>query len=271
MYRRRGAPKGRTPLHFVAGLGLAPAAVILIHFGAQVDVRDADNLTPMHMASGYANAQTLRVLVAAGADHQVVGNNQGTPTEVVIALGDYQLTQWFNRTGAEKLKKKDEKLEKLKACLDVLDNIEEVRNEEKWDDIKVFIEYGMLTEDKFYEKAEKFLLLKNTKGECFTWEEYVEKVKPLQTDKNDKCDACRKLRLLTAPRQLRAPSLVSSSISAHSAFAGASSRSPNRLPSTNPRSLRLRTGCWSFLIALASTWRTRSRVTLKILPTSSSV
>ena len=58
--------------------------------------------------------------------------------------------------------------------------------EEKWDDIKVFIEYGMLTEDKFYEKAEKFLLLKNTEGECFTWEEYIEKVKPLQTDKNDK-------------------------------------------------------------------------------------
>lgn len=58
--------------------------------------------------------------------------------------------------------------------------------EEKWDDIKVFIEYGMLTEDKFYEKAEKFLLLKNTEGECYTWEEYLEKVKPLQTDKNDK-------------------------------------------------------------------------------------
>jgi hypothetical protein len=128
-------PKGRTPLHFVAGLGLAPAAVILIHFGAQVDIRDGDNLTPMHMASGYANAQTLRVLVAAGAEHQVVGNNQGTPTEVVIALGDYQLSQWFNRTGADKLKKKDDKLEKLKACLDVLDNIEEVRNEEKWEDI----------------------------------------------------------------------------------------------------------------------------------------
>ena len=41
--------------------------------------------------------------------------------------------------------------------------------------------------------------------------------------------------------------------------------------SRNPCSLRARTGCWSLRIALASTWRTRSRVTLKILPTSSSV
>lgn len=126
-------PKGRTPLHFVSGLGLAPAAVLLIHFGAQVDVRDGDGLSPIHMASGYGNAQTLKVLVAAGADTDSAAPNQGTPTQVVVALGDYQLTQFMNRTGAEKLKKKDEKLEKLKACLDVLDNIESVFVDADWD------------------------------------------------------------------------------------------------------------------------------------------
>jgi len=124
-------PNGRTPLHFVAGLGLAPAAVLLIHFGAQLDVRDRGNLTPMHMAAGYANAQTLRVLVAAGADDQLTGDDQGTPAQVIVALGDYQLSQFFNRTGADKLKKKDDKLEKLKGCLNVLDNIEDVREEGK--------------------------------------------------------------------------------------------------------------------------------------------
>ena len=58
--------------------------------------------------------------------------------------------------------------------------------EKKWDDLKVFVEYGMLTEDKFYEKGEKFALLKNTKGEALTIEDYLAKIKPLQTDKNDR-------------------------------------------------------------------------------------
>ena len=58
--------------------------------------------------------------------------------------------------------------------------------EEKWDDLKVFVEYGMLTEDKFYDKAEKFALLKTTKEEYFTIADFQEKVKPLQTDKDDK-------------------------------------------------------------------------------------
>lgn len=128
-------PNGRTPLHFVAGLGLAPAAVILIHFGAQLEARDKDGLTPMHMASGYANAQVLRVLVQAGASTDVVGKQQGKPVEVVVALGDYQLSQFRNRTGADKLKKKDDKLEKLKSCLDVLDNVEDVRSEQTWEEI----------------------------------------------------------------------------------------------------------------------------------------
>lgn len=58
--------------------------------------------------------------------------------------------------------------------------------EKKWDDLKVFVEYGMLTEDKFYDKAEKFALLKNTKDEYLTIADYIEKIKPIQTDKNDK-------------------------------------------------------------------------------------
>ncbi len=56
--------------------------------------------------------------------------------------------------------------------------------EKKWDDIKLFIEYGMLTEEKFYEKAEKFALLKNTDGKYFTFEEYEKLIKDNQTDKN---------------------------------------------------------------------------------------
>jgi len=58
--------------------------------------------------------------------------------------------------------------------------------ESKFEDLKVFIEYGMLTEDKFYEKAEKFLLLKNTDKKFFTLEEYIEKTKAIQTDKENK-------------------------------------------------------------------------------------
>ena len=58
--------------------------------------------------------------------------------------------------------------------------------ESKFEDLKVFIEYGMLTEDKFYEKAEKFTLLKNLEGNYLTIEEYIEKIKPLQTDKEGK-------------------------------------------------------------------------------------
>ncbi|MDB4344323.1 molecular chaperone HtpG [bacterium] len=58
--------------------------------------------------------------------------------------------------------------------------------ESKWNDIEVFIQYGNLTDDKFGERAEKFTLLKNTEGEFFTFEEYKEKVKDAQTDKDNK-------------------------------------------------------------------------------------
>ena len=58
--------------------------------------------------------------------------------------------------------------------------------EEKWNDIKVVIEYGMLSEDKFYEKAEKFALYPTVNGDFFTFEELKEVTKDLQTDKDDK-------------------------------------------------------------------------------------
>ena len=58
--------------------------------------------------------------------------------------------------------------------------------EQKWNDIKVVIEYGMLSEDKFYEKAEKFALYPTIDGSFFTLEELKEATKDLQTDKDDK-------------------------------------------------------------------------------------
>ncbi|MBU2650242.1 MAG: molecular chaperone HtpG [Bacteroidetes bacterium] len=56
--------------------------------------------------------------------------------------------------------------------------------EEKWDDIRVFIEYGMITEEKFYERAEKFSLFKNIDSKYFTFDEYRTHIKKNQTDKN---------------------------------------------------------------------------------------
>ncbi|MDG1652410.1 MAG: molecular chaperone HtpG [Flavobacteriaceae bacterium] len=58
--------------------------------------------------------------------------------------------------------------------------------EEKWNDIKVVIEYGMLSEDKFFEKAEKFALFPTTEGDYFTFEELTEALKEHQTDKDEK-------------------------------------------------------------------------------------
>ena len=56
--------------------------------------------------------------------------------------------------------------------------------EKKWDNLKLFIDYGMITEEKFYEKAAKFALLKNTDDKYFTYEEYEKLIKENQTDKN---------------------------------------------------------------------------------------
>jgi molecular chaperone HtpG len=57
--------------------------------------------------------------------------------------------------------------------------------EEKWSDIGLFVKYGMISEEKFYEKGKDFVLLNNTQNEYFTLDEYKEKVKTAQTDKND--------------------------------------------------------------------------------------
>uniref|UniRef100_UPI004048D9C1 molecular chaperone HtpG n=1 Tax=Algoriphagus sp. TaxID=1872435 RepID=UPI004048D9C1 len=57
--------------------------------------------------------------------------------------------------------------------------------EEKWNDIGLFVKYGMISEEKFYEKGKEFTLLKNTKEAYFTLDEYREKVLATQTDKNE--------------------------------------------------------------------------------------
>jgi molecular chaperone HtpG len=57
--------------------------------------------------------------------------------------------------------------------------------EKKWDDINIFVKYGVISDEKFYDKAKEFSLLKNVDGQYFTFEEYREKVKVNQTDKND--------------------------------------------------------------------------------------
>lgn len=56
--------------------------------------------------------------------------------------------------------------------------------EKKWDDIKLFITYGMISDEKFYERAEKFSLFKTVDGKYFTFEEYETLIKENQTDKN---------------------------------------------------------------------------------------
>jgi molecular chaperone HtpG len=74
----------------------------------------------------------------------------------------------------------------------VADKLEEIYKkdrkdfESKWEDIKIFVQYGMLSEDKFYEKAQKFALLKSADGTYSTFEEYASKVKANQTDKDNK-------------------------------------------------------------------------------------
>ena len=72
----------------------------------------------------------------------------------------------------------------------VADRLQELFNtmrpdyEGKWDDLKIFIQYGMLTDEKFAEKAANFMLWKSIEGKYYTAEEYTEKVKDMQTDKD---------------------------------------------------------------------------------------
>jgi molecular chaperone HtpG len=77
------------------------------------------------------------------------------------------------------MKKVSDKLEEI-----FKNNREEF--EKKWDDIKVFIEYGMISETKFYERGEKIALLKNTEGKYFTFPEYKKHIEKTQTDKDKK-------------------------------------------------------------------------------------
>ncbi|MDD5508864.1 MAG: molecular chaperone HtpG [Bacteroidales bacterium] len=58
--------------------------------------------------------------------------------------------------------------------------------EKKWEDIKLFIEYGMISDEKFYERARTFTLLKNTEGRYFTLDDYAAHIKDTQTDKDKK-------------------------------------------------------------------------------------
>ena len=57
--------------------------------------------------------------------------------------------------------------------------------EEKWDDLKLFINYGMLSEESFYDKAKDFALFKDTEGKYFTFDEYKALIEASQKDKND--------------------------------------------------------------------------------------
>ncbi|NPA68385.1 MAG: molecular chaperone HtpG, partial [Chlorobi bacterium] len=72
----------------------------------------------------------------------------------------------------------------------VADRLKEIFNKEredfekKWNDLRIFIQYGMLSDEKFYEKAEKFFLLENTEHKFFTFEEYRKLTEANQTDKD---------------------------------------------------------------------------------------
>ena len=73
---------------------------------------------------------------------------------------------------------------KVADSLQKLYNDDRKAFEEKWDDLKIFIEYGVLTEEKFWDRAEKFILIKNSEGNFFNLEEYHNLVSGSQTDKD---------------------------------------------------------------------------------------
>ena len=73
---------------------------------------------------------------------------------------------------------------KVASRLEELFKADRADFEKKWDDIKIFIEYGMLTDEKFCDAAMKFALLRDTEGKYFTLEEYRTLVEPTQTDKD---------------------------------------------------------------------------------------
>ncbi|MDX9905436.1 MAG: molecular chaperone HtpG [Bacteroidales bacterium] len=77
-------------------------------------------------------------------------------------------------------------MKKVSEKLEELFKKDRAAFEAKWDDIKVFIEYGMISEEKFYEKATSFVLLKNNDGKYFTLDEYKTLIEPSQKDKDNK-------------------------------------------------------------------------------------
>ena len=88
----------------------------------------------------------------------------------------------------------DENVKKISGYITkkVADRLEEIFRDErtsleaKWDNLKLFIEYGMLSDEKFCERALKFALLKNTDGKFFSFDEYRKAVGDMQTDKDKK-------------------------------------------------------------------------------------
>ena len=88
----------------------------------------------------------------------------------------------------------DENVKKISTYITkkVADRLEEIFKDErpelekKWDNLKLFIEYGMLSDEKFCDRALKFALLKNTDGKFFSFDEYKEAIKGAQTDKDKK-------------------------------------------------------------------------------------
>lgn len=87
----------------------------------------------------------------------------------------------------------DQNVKKISSHISkkVADKLEEIskKNHEdflkKWDDLKVFIEYGMLSDEKFYERMKDVYVFKNTDGEFYNFEDYKKKISPLQTDKDN--------------------------------------------------------------------------------------
>ena len=90
-----------------------------------------------------------------------------------------KIAQHISKKVADKL----EEMSKAKVA-EGSDTPDKTALEEKWDDIKIFVEYGMLTEEKFCERALKFALLKNTEGRYFKLDDYRDHIKALQTDKD---------------------------------------------------------------------------------------
>ena len=73
---------------------------------------------------------------------------------------------------------------KVADRLQAIFNSDRKQFEEKWNDLKIFINFGMLTQDDFYERAQKFALFVDTEGKCYTFDEYKTLIKDNQTDKD---------------------------------------------------------------------------------------